>query len=72
MKTAPLLLATSLAANAALLAFVATRDSAKPPAPAKPSTPAATAPAPDPMGEPAAVQTHPEVVKAYIGGEAEA
>jgi branched-chain amino acid transport system ATP-binding protein len=24
------------------------------------------------MGEPAAVQTHPEVVKAYIGGEAEA
>ncbi|MFM8618504.1 MAG: hypothetical protein ACKOE8_07245 [Opitutaceae bacterium] len=47
MKTAPLLLATSLAVNAALVVFVVKRDSAKPPASAKPSAPAATAPAPD-------------------------
>jgi hypothetical protein len=47
VKTAPLLLATSLAANAALVAFVVIRDTAKPANAAKPSAPAANAPVPD-------------------------
>lgn len=47
MKKAPFLLATSLAANAALVLLVVTRDDANIPAAAKPSPIATSAPAPD-------------------------
>lgn len=47
MKKAPFLLATSLAANAALVLLVVTRDDANIPAAAKPSPIATSAPTPD-------------------------
>ncbi|MCE2861178.1 MAG: hypothetical protein LW690_01870, partial [Opitutaceae bacterium] len=48
MKTIPLLLATSLAANATLVVLVVTRDGGKPTAAAKTPSAAASAPATDP------------------------